>query len=725
MTLLAKLKESLLDHTENTLRVFKSIKQNYSEIPQICSIDQFWEHLFYAVFLHDFGKATTGFQKIFEEGQRWNYRHEILSAGFVACLDIPQPYNDAIALTIITHHKDITELRKRYATTGPIGHDRFLRMREELKPNFYEIKKIWRSLPVFSREYLGYNLSNSNFINSIKELKDVYKEVVVPYYYKRPEADEPINKKYGLFLKGLLTACDHLASASKYQILSALKDIRSVYTFPQLRNIQKKALKTKGDAILVAPTGSGKTEAALFWSHSNQNAQKSKRVFYVLPYTASINAMYKRLVNDFKDENLVGILHGKSSYFLYKAFGNEEYKLAAAKARAIKDLTKKIYRPYKILTPFQILKAFFGLKGFERQLSEMTNSLFVFDEIHSYDPHTTALILEMLKILKKDHNANFLIMSATLPSFIKQMFQNELDLTPLSEPPEELKKFTRHKVNVLAGDVFNNLEKIKRDIKNKKVLVVCNTVAQAQLVFHELSNCTKNSALLHSRFILKDRERIEKNINNLDLLVGTQAIEVSLDIDYDVLYTEPAPIDALIQRFGRVNRRGWELKKISSIFVFDKGSDADEYIYNKNLVKKTVDLLTQTDLLEEQLVQNFVDIIYSNGYQGKEKKEFDTVSRNFSQFHEQIVPFIHEKASSKIFYKLFRSVEVVPSRYKDEYLDMINKKHYFEAMQFFTSITFRQYVKLQHENKVEKYENTIFADVPYDMNLGLVQKEIS
>ena len=106
---------------------------------------------------------------------------------------------------------------------------------------------------------------------------------------------------------------------------------------------------------------------------------------------------------------------------------------------------------------------------------------------------------------------------------------------------------------------------------------------KAQFIYEWFKeNDVDNSALLHSRFILKDRERIEKNLDNLNLLIGTQAIEVSLDIDYDVLYSEPAPLDALIQRFGRVNRRGWKDDIIKQVNIFKIGSDNDNYIYNQN-----------------------------------------------------------------------------------------------------------------------------------------------
>ena len=103
------------------------------------------------------------------------------------------------------------------------------------------------------------------------------------------------------------------------------------------------------------------------------------------------------------------------------------------------------------------------------------------------------------------------------------------------------------------------------------VMVVCNTVKQAQDVFQELQHVTDNAKLLHSRFILRDRERIEGELKDANLLVGTQAVEVSLDIDFDCLFTEPAPIDALIQRFGRINRKG--KKGICDVHICQEGGE--------------------------------------------------------------------------------------------------------------------------------------------------------
>jgi CRISPR-associated endonuclease/helicase Cas3 len=106
---------------------------------------------------------------------------------------------------------------------------------------------------------------------------------------------------------------------------------------------------------------------------------------------------------------------------------------------------------------------------------------------------------------------------------------------------------------------------------------------------------------------------------------------VSLDIDYDVCFSEPAPVDALIQRFGRVNRRkrpdGSPVKGICDVYVFTKGSESDRYIYDPALVGHTVRLLSDTPLLHESRLQEITDKVYENGFGADREKFLDTKER--------------------------------------------------------------------------------------------------
>ena len=770
-------KETLLDHTENCLAVYNSLRDRMPFLADVANNPDFFEHLFYTVVLHDFGKAATGFQNQLTSGKRWSYRHEILSAGFVAGIQLSQEAKKAIGLTILTHHKDIDTLRHTYRhyPESEIGFQVWKEKIKELEPN-------WEALMAIQKQVTHWCLLEECMwtpVTSTDQLVNGYRDFLLPY--QRAKRNHQLKNHplpilhctYGMLMRGCMIACDHLASAGKNEEIQtaldnlvekltqqvkekAKKDGRKFYGW---EFFQKASGETTRHLMLSAPTGSGKTEAALLWTDKNQCETLGNRVFYVLPYTASINAMYKRLKKLVTKEK-IGVLHGKAAYFIYRQFADREYKRqdidekyqtkyqtliaeghehesakklivqeqAKKHAKVERDLTKKICRPYKVLTPFQLLKAFFGIRGFEMQMAEMSNALFIFDEIHAYDPHTTALILTMIKKLREDYDAKFCIMTATMPKFLKQMINDALgQLAQIEMAPEERdKKFTRHRVQLFDGNIHDAIPQIEvRLNQGERVMVVCNTVNQAQEVFKTLRGVVKEdkAKLLHSRFILKDREWIEKELENAHLLVGTQAVEVSLDIDFDCLFTEPAPIDALIQRFGRINRKG--KKGICDVHICNQGGKSDSFIYSAEKVERTKNAFTSVDVLHESKIQNLIDEVYGDEYDEKEYERFDKAKRMFEQHVECIVPFIEDKSGRDEFENLFKSIEVVPIKFKDTYLAHIKAKEYYEAMAYVAQIRDYQFARLRRENLLNKDDSNRqwFINVCYDETLGLLLDE--
>ena len=763
-TLLAKSipkEEALRVHTENCLAVYDNLRERMPFLADVAKNPDFFEHLFYAVALHDFGKAATGFQKQLTDGKRWNYRHEILSAGFVAGIQLSQTAKEAIGLVILTHHKDIDTLRHiyRHYPESVQGFQVWKDRVAELEPN-------WKSLIELQKrlfDWCPFEECLWEPVTSTDQLFNGYRDFLLPYRRAiRKRELTPLHDTYGILLRGCMIACDHLASAGENEIQTALANLETELTqqvkekaeqFHGWKPFQKASGETIGQLMLSASTGSGKTEAALLWSDKNQCETLGNRVFYVLPYTASINAMYKRLKKLVTKEK-IGVLHGKATYFIYKQFVDkkyvsqiaEKYKvkyetliaegrdpdsaqklIAQDQAKDERDLTRKICRPYKVLTPFQLLKAFFGIRGFEMQLAEMSQGLFIFDEIHAYDPHTTALILTMIKKLREDYDAKFCIMTATMPKFLKQMINDAIgEATPVEMAAEERDKFTRHRVRLLNGNIQDAIPQIEDRLnQGQRVMVVCNTVKQAQNVFKELQEVVEEdkAKLLHSRFILRDRERIEKELDNADLLVGTQAVEVSLDIDFDCLFTEPAPIDALIQRFGRINRK--RQKGISDVYICEEGGENDHYIYTTDKVQRTLNVLDSIDVLHESKIQWLIDVVYCDGYNKNEQEEFKNAKGRFEGNVEGIVPFIEDKSGRDEFENLFKSIEVVPIIYKDTYLEHIKAKEYYEAMAYVAQIQDYQFARLCRENLLNKDSSLRqwFINVRYDETLGLILDE--
>jgi CRISPR-associated endonuclease/helicase Cas3 len=158
-------------------------------------------------------------------------------------------------------------------------------------------------------------------------------------------------------------------------------------------------------------------------------------------------------------------------------------------------------------------------------------------------------------------------MSATFPDALK----NELSFLAVKELvtkgilESEFKKRNRTHIEFSNSYVSQNLDDIINSyLEGKKILIVMNTVRRAQDVFRRLRTLMEENnyppndlMLIHSRFTFRDRRNLEKRIFDYPrIVVATQVIEVSLDIDYDILFTEACYLDSLVQRAGRINRYG-------------------------------------------------------------------------------------------------------------------------------------------------------------------------
>lgn len=717
--------KTLYEHIVDVLAVLSQMIKIFPGIPQRTGFVNFWEYVFYALYFHDFGKSASGFQKSLKEGKKWGYRHEILSAGFVSLLDYDDEVKKMIALGIASHHLELDELKRGYSTIvdGTPAVENYRVKLAELEENFDEIVKLMRLIPDLSKNFIGKELNNFKLPASIADLVDVFK-FAVKWYFEQFESELDEKMKLALTLmRGFVLNCDHIASAGDINIPLLERKISEIVKFESLRDVQKKASCSEGSLILIAPTGYGKTEASLFWVERNQNENYTKRVFYILPYTASINYMFKRFVNYF-GEGLVGMRHHRAGYFIYQSFRDRGYTPEEAKRLSIAfvDLNKRIYSQFKIMTHLQLIKEMFGVSGFEMRLAEMIDGLVVVDEVHSYDARTIALLSETLRTLKDDFGVDVLVMSATFPKFLREIFEPIVN-SIVKADEDILKTISRHRINLIDDFILNGTDLIKREISSgKKVLVVCNTVKRAQEIYRQLKNYAVGGAkLIHSRFSLIDREKIEKSLNEVQLLVGTQAIEVSLDIDFDVLFTDIAPVDRLVQRMGRVNRRG-ELD-IADVFVFCQHQDEDRKIYDEELIERTKEELKGVEKISEFDVIELVERVYRDGLGEKQRKIFDETVESFKKLKKDIAPMRVNRFSEEDFYKLIGSVEVVPSIYEEEYVKLIEEKKFFEAIRYFMPLAFEQFFKLKKNGQIYEHSKTLFCRAGYNEELGLLTDE--
>jgi len=219
--------ETLREHTENCLAVYDSLRERMPFLAEVAKEPDFFNHLFYAVALHDFGKAATGFQQQISDGTPWNYRHEILSAGFVVNLQFPQFTKQAIGLAILTHHKDIATLVEKYPCwpENPPGFRKWKEGIAELVPNWEALRKIQEQVP----RWAPTAQCSWTPITSTEQLTSGYREFIAPYRNDFEDAElTPLHGTYGMLLRGCTIACDHLASAGKTEIHTALATLEAV-----------------------------------------------------------------------------------------------------------------------------------------------------------------------------------------------------------------------------------------------------------------------------------------------------------------------------------------------------------------------------------------------------------------------------------------------------------------------------------------------------------------
>lgn len=666
---------TLQQHIEECLQIEEQLKNCFPNLP-VEDAEKFWKLLYLAICFHDIGKCHREFQKLlYKKANVWNHRrHELFSLLFILHSDISEEEKILVEYAVAGHHKDLDELynivQREYGNS--IFFERVLSEKNKFKQECGELlyNKAWKVLA--SCGLYRQNEIDISISDVVRNIQKISSAVGSSPYLER------------LILSGFLKQCDHLASAGITQLNRLdTKSFAFLHSF-HLYQHQKRASVSIGNTFLTAPTGAGKTETALLWLENQIRENGQGRTFYILPYTASINAMYERLSKQMGTAK-VGMLHGKLAQYLDGKF--DDYH-GDAEIRAIRDGYKTLVTPLKVVTPFQLLKNIFGLKHFEKGLSEWVGGFFIFDEIHAYDSRTLAQIVILLEICTTWLKGKVFIMTATMPTHMLCRLKKTLKTSDVIVADERLyESFDRHKIILDKGMLIDSVDMIQEDVnQGKKVLVVLNTVEQAQKVY-ALLKCEKK-LLLHSAYNAIDRSVKELLLQNEDvqLLVGTQAIEVSLDVDFDTIYTEPAPIDALIQRFGRVNRK--REKGICPCHVFRIQNEKDKFIYETRIVNHTISVLEEVNnaTLHEKDIQQLIDKVYPD-FDERQQKEYDLTYTSLKiGIENRLQPLHYDEKSEEDFYRQFDGIKVLPVSLLEEYRILMENRQFIKAEGLLVSI---------------------------------------
>jgi len=342
-----------------------------------------------------------------------------------------------------------------------------------------------------------------------------------------------------------------------------------------------------GVYVLEAPMGMGKTEAALYAAYQLLCRRHASGIYFALPTQLTSNKIYQRF-NMFLSKILERechhrralLLHGKA-WLLETEIGGE-----GMPGRSWFNGSKRgLLAPFAVGTLDQALMAAMNVKhGFVRAFG-LAGKVVILDEVHTYDAYTGTIIDALVKLLTKLH-CTVIILSATLNRDRRRQLVGEelhessfplitapgsagkLRETPVPVPAAFCQQFA---IEILEDSQKATEEALWRAEQGQQVLWIENTVAEAQEQYRKsAARCAEIGVacgLMHSRFTAYDRQQIEDHWVNLfgkpgwssraeqgRLLIGTQVLEQSLDIDADFLVSRFCPTDMLLQRFGRLWR---------------------------------------------------------------------------------------------------------------------------------------------------------------------------
>jgi len=296
--------------------------------------------------------------------------------------------------------------------------------------------------------------------------------------------------------------------------------------------------------------------------------------------------------------------------------------------------------PVLLTTPDQVFLTSLNYYGSDKVISIYPFSSFIIDEVQTYNEEMAAIIIKTANMIK-ELGGKVMIMTATFPPYFEKFFK-DFNFVDVKDYGLDIKNLNlkRHKIKVIDKPLFveidNELEipeesinKIRKIIDyDKNLFIVVNNVRKAIELYERLKEDHSNVYLLHSRILEIEKDRrlseIKEKVENKErvIVVSTQIIEASVDLDFDVMITEISTIDSQIQRWGRIyrNRSKDYQEDEPNIIIFAgklengnlKIDSGTRRIYDKKVVEKTREVLKEYEgkVFDYKLERNLISEVF-------------------------------------------------------------------------------------------------------------------
>ena len=423
---------------------------------------------------------------------------------------------------------------------------------------------------------------------------------------------------------------------------------------------------TSGLTLIEAPTGSGKTEAALAYAWRLLDQGIADSIVFALPTQATANAMLTRVeafaVQLFGSANIV-LAHGKRNFneaFQRLALSGQrptaqgKTEATAQCAAWLASSRKRVFLgQIGVCTVDQVLLSVLPVRHKFVRGFGLNKAVLIVDEVHAYDAYMHGLLGEVLR-RQKVTGGSAILLSATLPAGVRAKLLGAWGASGVNEAPypalwhategmaacitvpDDQRPAHREVATecLKLPDAFPDDAVIGRIIAAAEsgalVAVVTNLVDDAQRLARLLrGKTTLQVDVFHARYRFMDRLHKEKAVldnygrnaprNEGRILVATQVVEQSLDLDFDWMLTQICPVDLLFQRLGRLHRHQREHRpqKFESPYCTILSVEADDYglhklIYgNTRVLWRTEQLLTgQTKIIFPEAYRDWIEQVY-------------------------------------------------------------------------------------------------------------------
>ncbi len=431
---------------------------------------------------------------------------------------------------------------------------------------------------------------------------------------------------------------DHRASIKenpekKLQFVPDIIQFNYEFPYNSKRPVQELAEKYADEPLLLlrAPTGSGKTDAALLWAKKQINAKRADRLVIAMPTRFTSNAL---AVNINSQVSETGLYHSSAWYVRHSEKANQS-KENEHKERLIHEFARLLESPVTVCTIDHLLAAFtLSREDHHTIVFNFAHACLVIDEVDFYDDFTQANIQKLL-IATRILEVPVMVMSASLPDKSLKIYNDAgYQNVVIREDNSDLER-QRCRINsIVKYSEIEQIEGFLENCKSRPTIIYVNTIAKATAIKRWFKERETNAVLYHSRFIEKHKKEKENTLlemlgaeawkqNNANgIAILTQIGEISVNISADFMISEICPIDRLVQRVGRLSRFSHKIGQLDvlipmkneSLYPAPYGSFSRNVGWKPNFaLERTINMLSEKTYSAYDFV-NLVNQVYSDEF---------------------------------------------------------------------------------------------------------------